>query len=99
MELTQEHFDKTLQNLVSKKDLQNLAGKGDLALLREDIEEIKVQNSAIVETLNVHTNVLDQLVKQTKDWNTEMVMVRARLDRHDQWFKQMAEKINIKLDY
>ena len=83
MELTQEHFDKAIKNLAT----------------REEIEEVKVEMSAIKEVLNTHTSALDQLVKQTRDWNTEMVMVRARLDRHDQWFKQLAEKINIKLDY
>jgi len=82
MDLTQEHFDKAINNLAT----------------RADVEEIKSEMSAIKEVLALHTNALDQVVKQTKDWNTEMVMVRARLDRHDQWFKKLAEKVNVKLE-
>jgi hypothetical protein len=82
MDLTQEHFDKAINNLAT----------------RADIEEIKSETAAIKEVLASQTNALDQVVKQTKDWNTEMVMVRARLDRHDQWFKKLAEKVNVKLE-
>lgn len=82
MDLTQEHFDKAINNLAT----------------RADMEEIKSETAAIKEVLASQTNALDQVVKQTKDWNTEMVMVRARLDRHDQWFKKLAEKVNVKLE-
>jgi len=47
MDLTQEHFDKAINNLAT----------------RADVEEIKSEMSAIKEVLALHTNALDQVVK------------------------------------
>lgn len=96
MELTKEHFDQAIKNLASvTKTVDTVAVH--TASLVTDMMDVKKQIKEIRLTLDSHTNALDQLVKQTKDWNTEMVMVRARLDRHDQWFKQIAEKVDVKL--
>lgn len=76
MELTKEYFDKWLGQLATK----------------ENITELKTEIKDIKETLNAHTLALDALVKQTKDWNTEMAVVRGRLDKHDSWFKILSEK-------
>lgn len=90
MELTKEHFDKVVEGLASKKDLHHFA-------TAEELQKVSATVDDIVRILDRQTTVLDGIAKDVKDWNTEMVMVRARLDRHDQWFKQMAEHINIKL--
>lgn len=50
------------------------------------------------ETLAAHTTALDALVKNTKDWNTEQMVMRGRLDRHDQWFRQIADHLDLRLD-
>lgn len=47
-------------------------------------------------TLDSHTTSLDGIVKDVKTWNAKIMAVRVRLDRHDQWFKQVAERLNLK---
>ena len=81
-------------------------------LLDSKLEPIKIQLNAveemvsdhteaigkIVETLDGHTAVLEAIAKNTHDWNTELIAVRARLDRHDQWFKKLSDHLNVRLD-
>ena len=81
MELTKEHFDQAVKNLATN----------------EQITELSTKIEAVQETLTTHGGLLDAVAKNTQDWNTELVAVRARLDRHDQWFKQVSEKLNLKL--
>jgi septal ring factor EnvC (AmiA/AmiB activator) len=65
--------------------------------LTESIQELKTDMASVKETLNSHTSSLDAISRDVKNWNTEIVAVRARLDRHDQWFKQIAESIHLQL--
>jgi ABC-type transporter Mla subunit MlaD len=81
MELTKEHFDQAVKNLATN----------------DQITELTTKIEAVQETLATHGGLLDAVAKNTQDWNTELVAVRARLDRHDQWFKQVSEKLNLKL--
>ncbi|MCL5666178.1 MAG: hypothetical protein M1383_00150 [Patescibacteria group bacterium] len=74
-------------------------------LLDNKLEPINTKLAAMeetlashTETLNNHTTALDSIAKDVKSWNTEMAMMRARLDRHDLWFKQVADKLNLKLE-
>ena len=82
MELTKEHFDRQLAKLATSEELTALSAKID----------------SLKDTVDRHTTVLDGIAKDVKDWNTEMIAVRARLDRHDQWFKQISDHLNVKLE-
>ncbi len=97
MKQTNKPSDEVAKNIVSVSKTVNAIAVHTVSLVT-DMEEMKNEVKEIKQTLNCHTNTLDQLVKQTKDWNTEMVMVRARLDRHDQWFKKIAERVNVTLE-
>jgi hypothetical protein len=90
MELTQEFFTAALNGLATKADLAHLATREDLDTISQSMAEIR-------HTLDSHTAVLDGIARDVKDWNTEIMAVRARLDRHDQWFKQVADHLNLKL--
>ena len=81
MELTKEHFDQVTKNLATNDQVAELTTKVD----------------AVQETLASHSGLLDAVAKNTQDWNTELIVLRARLDRHDQWFKKLSDKLNLKL--
>ena len=81
MELTKEHFDQAIKSLATT----------------EQLTELSTKIEAVQETLASHGELLDAVAKNTQDWNTELMAVRARLDRHDQWFKKVSEKLNLKL--
>ncbi len=81
MDLTKEYFDKWLGLLVTKDDLNELDTK---------LNDIKhVQNS--------HTNALDAVVKQTKDWNAEMTVMRQKMEKYESALKLMAEKTQVNI--
>jgi hypothetical protein len=77
---------------LTKKDLTLIGGllKHNLDPIKEDIKDIK-------ETLNTHTTILDAHSKDLEILKTESVMVNRRLKIHGKWFKQIANRISIKL--
>jgi hypothetical protein len=81
MELTKEHFDRQLSRLATADELQALSKKID----------------SLQTSLDQHTASLDGIARDVKDWNTELIAVRARLDRHDQWFKQISDHLGVTL--
>lgn len=99
MELTKEYFNHSLARLATKDDLKLLATKADLRnfVTKGDITNIENQLSAIQQTLSSHTSSLDALIKQTKDWNAEMAVMRQRMDRYENALKLVAEKVKINI--
>lgn len=47
---------------------------------------------------NLQSSV-DAYSKKADTYFQEMVMVSHRMDRHEKWFQQIAEKIGMKLEY
>jgi len=93
MELTQQHLD-SITNTAKAVNNLTVTVSGMLGTL----EKITEQLSSHTDVLEAHTKTLDALVKNTIDWNTEMASVRMRLQIHDQWFKQISEKMDLRLD-
>ena len=85
MELTSKHLEAI------ERSAAIVAG------LADGIQELKADMAYVTGALSSHTSSLDAISKDVKNWNTEIVAVRARLDRHDQWFKQIAESIHLQL--
>ena len=71
MELTQQHLDAISNTAIA---VNKIVGRFD---------EINQRLTKIKTTLDVHTQTLDELVKNTIDWNTEMASVRIRLQIHN----------------
>jgi uncharacterized coiled-coil DUF342 family protein len=42
---------------------------------------------------------VDAYAKKADTYFQEMVMLSHKVDRHEKWFRQVAEKLDIKLDY
>jgi hypothetical protein len=88
MDLTKEHFDQMIEGLATKKDLVLFATAEELSSVSEKIDHL--QN-----TMNGQGTTLDSLVKQTKDWNVEMTVMRNRMERYENALKVVATKLNL----
>lgn len=61
-------------------------------------EKFDIKLAPLQRILDEHTLVLDQIVKQTKDWNAEMAVMRNRMERYEKVLKQMALKLNFDIE-
>ena len=81
-----------LTNEDVKKLLEVLATKEDIKELREDM-------SGLRESVQALTVAVDRLAKAVEDMHQEFVATTAKVDRHEKWIRQIAEKLGIKLEY
>jgi uncharacterized coiled-coil DUF342 family protein len=44
-------------------------------------------------------SAVDSYAKKADAYFQEMVMLSHKVDRHEKWFHQIAEKLGIKLEY
>jgi len=42
---------------------------------------------------------VDKLAKSVEDLHQEYIAITAKVDRHEKWIKQLADKLGIKLEY
>jgi|GEM_PF-2554023 len=64
----------------------------------EKLGPINTKLDALTEIVSGHTATLDAIVKQTKDWNAEMAVMRNRMERYEKALKQMALKLNLDIE-
>jgi len=58
-----------------------------------------LENKADKADVNNLTNAIDKLVKSVEDLKTEYSAITVAINRHEKWFKELAEKVGIKLEY
>ncbi|MDD2913267.1 MAG: hypothetical protein PHH17_02050 [Candidatus Pacebacteria bacterium] len=81
--LTNEDIQKLLEVLATKEDVIEI--KKDIVDLREAIQGLSLS--------------VDKLVKGISDLTMEYSAMNSQLNRHEKWIRQVAEKLEIKLDY
>lgn len=57
------------------------------------------ENKADKSDIDNLLNAVDSYAKKADTYFQEMVMLAHRVDRHEKWLHQVAEKLGIKLDY
>jgi uncharacterized coiled-coil DUF342 family protein len=70
----------------------------EIAQLRGEVGDIKEKMATKVE-VNKLLDAVDAYMKQGEDYRQEMLMLAHKVDRHEKWIKQIAEKLGIKLEY
>lgn len=82
--------------MLDEKDIQKIisvvATKEDIKDLKQDVDGLKEMTQALV--LSV-----DKLVKVVDDLRQEYAAVTSKVDRHEKWLHQLAEKLGVKLEY
>ena len=82
--LTSEDIQKIIE---AQREI--FATKEDLMSLKDEIKE---------DFSNLQTSV-DIYAQKADTYFQEMVMLSHKIDRHEKWIRQVAEKLEIKLDY
>lgn len=65
---------------------------------KEDLSEA-VKNLSTKEDFNNLLNAVDAYAKKADTYFQEMVALSHKVDRHEKWIYQIAEKLNIKLEH
>jgi len=65
---------------------------------KEDLTEV-VKKLSTKEDFNNLLNAVDAYAKKADTYFQEMVMLAHKVDRHEKWIRQIAEKLGIKLEY
>ncbi len=69
----------------------------DVFATKENIQEI-VKNLSTKEDFNNLLNAVDAYAKKADTYFQEMVMLAHKVDRHEKWIQQLAEKLGVKLE-
>ena len=85
---TKEDFE-SLKHGIIEAGMEVFATKEDL---QEFVEEMKQSFSDL-------QNSVDAYAKKADTYFQEMVMLTHKVDRHEKWFQQIAEKLGMKLEY
>ncbi len=81
--------------MLTTKDIKNLTEfqeevfKNTFAT-KADVKDIKA-------SLNILTTAVDSFAQEMRGWRQEKTFIDKRLERHDEWFKLLSEKVGIKL--
>lgn len=79
--------------MLTAEDIQNLIeAEKEVFTTKADFEEIKQSFS------NLQTSV-DAYAKKADTYFQEMLMLARRIDRHEKWIKQIADRLGIQLEY
>jgi len=79
-----------------KSDVANLAQR--MFSVEEKIENLQ-ENMADKEDVNKLLNAIDASAKREATDIEEMASLSHKVDRHDKWLHQAAQKLDIKLEY
>jgi uncharacterized coiled-coil DUF342 family protein len=71
----------------------------EVVATKEDIRELKEDISGLRESVQALTISIDKLAKVVEDLHHEFIAITAKVDRHEKWIQQIAQKLGIKLEY
>ena len=83
--------------MLTKKDIQKIIDANrEIFPTKEEFEAFREEMRKNFS--NLQTSV-DTYSKKADTYFQEMVMLAHKVDRHEKWIKQIAEKLGIKLEY
>jgi len=66
--------------------------RSDFSILQNDVSDLKNDFSDLLTSV-------DSYAKKADSYFQEMVMLSHKIDRHEKWLHQVAEKLGVKLEY
>src|SRR3989344_102809 len=95
-----EYLDGKFQQTATKQDISDvkdeifgLATKAELYSVRDELDK------KIDDKFNQIMDVLDGIAKLLETHYQELLALCAKVDRHEEWIKSLAEKAGVKLEY
>jgi len=81
--------------MLEDKDIQKLI---DVFVTRERFNEV-ILNLADKKDVDKILTAVDGYAKKVDTYAQEMIMIAHKVDRHEKWILQIAEKLGVKLEY
>jgi uncharacterized protein YoxC len=78
--------------MLDKEDVQKLM---EVLATKDDIKEIKEDVNGLREMVQALVVSVDKLVGSVEALSQEYTMVTAKVDRHEKWLLQIAEKLGL----
>jgi len=81
--------------MLEDKDIQRLI---EVFITRDEFKKA-ISNLATKDDINNLLAAIDTYAKKVDTYAQEMLMLAHKVDRHEKWLHQIAEKLGIKLEY
>jgi len=81
--------------MLTDEDIQKLM---EVFTTKEDLKEA-VKNLSTKEDFNILQTSVDAYSKKADKYFQEMVMLTHKVDRHEKWLLQIAQKLGVRLEY
>jgi uncharacterized coiled-coil DUF342 family protein len=81
--------------MLEDKDIQKLI---EVFATREELNDRATKEDLRNAVSEIQTSV-DTYAKKADAYFQEMVMLTHKVDRHEKWIKQLADKLGVKLEY
>ena len=81
--------------MLEDKDIQKMI---EIFATKEDLESFVTKDEFREAISGLHA-AIDAYAKKVDTYAQEMIMLAHKVDRHEKWLHQIAEKLSIKLDY
>jgi flagellar motor switch protein FliG len=81
--------------MLTNEDIQKLI---EVFATREELKEA-LGSLVTKDEFNDLVSAVDAYAKKADAYFQEMVMLAHKVDRHEKWIQQIAEKLGIKLEY
>lgn len=98
--LTDEDIKKLVEAqkevLATKEDLAKVVTLDEFDEFRKETKE---EFNSLREAIQSLTISIDKLAKAVEDMHQEYLAITAKVDRHEKWLHQIAEKLGIKLEH
>ncbi|MEA1964949.1 MAG: hypothetical protein U9O41_07470 [Candidatus Aerophobetes bacterium] len=81
--------------MLTNNDIRKLI---EVFATKEDLKEA-VKDLSTKKDVNNLLNAVDTYAKKADTYFQEMVALAHKVDRHEKWIQQIAEKLGVKLEY
>ena len=79
--------------MLTTEDIQNLIkAQKEVFATRDDFEGMREDFSKLQTSIDTYS-------KKADTYFQEMVLLSHKIDRHEKWLQQVADKLNLKLEY
>jgi len=83
--------------MLTQEDIKNLTEyQKEIFVTKEEFNSFRDEYR---EDFSKLQTAVDNYAKKANDYYQEMVMMNQKLNRHEKWILQIADKLNIKLEY
>jgi len=94
--LDEKDIQKLKEVLATKEDLTKLLAADEFGQFQREVNQ---EFSDLREAIQALTISVDKLVKAVESLSHEFAAITAKVDRHEKWIQQIADKLGIKLQY